>query len=42
MYFFKADSIHEIPAFGGDKARMNLATFIGFDEEHDKPISVWS
>ena len=24
MYFFKADSVHEIPAFTGDKARMNL------------------
>lgn len=41
MYFFKADSIHEVPAFGGVQARMNLATFIGFDEDGDH-ISVWS
>jgi hypothetical protein len=40
MYFFKADSIHEVPAFGGHLARMNMATFIGFDEDGDE-ISVW-
>lgn len=42
MYFFKADSVHEIPAFTGDYARMNLATFIGYDEEGTDTVSVWS
>jgi hypothetical protein len=41
LYFFKADSIHEVPAFGGNFARMNMATFIGFDEQGDD-VSVWS
>ena len=29
MYFFKSDSLHEVPGFTGDLARVVQATFIG-------------
>ena len=41
IYFFKSDSIHEVPGFGGRLARMTMATFIGYSEE-DGQIMVWS
>lgn len=41
MYFFKADNVHEVPAFGGNTSRVVLATFIGWSE-HDPRVFVWS
>ena len=41
LYFFRCDHVHEVPAFGGDKARVVLATFIGWSED-DPRIFVWS
>lgn len=41
LYFFKADNVHEVPAFGGDASRVVLATFIGWSES-DPRIFVWS
>ena len=41
MYFFKSDSMHSVPGFGGDRNRITLATFIGVSEE-GKEVSVWS
>jgi hypothetical protein len=35
------DSLHEVPGFAGDKARVVQATFIGYSEEDDE-IMVWS
>ena len=41
MYFFKSDSLHEVPGFAGSLARIVQATFIGYSEE-DPEIMVWS
>ena len=35
------DSLHEVPGFAGDKARVVQATFIGYSEDDDE-IMVWS
>jgi hypothetical protein len=41
MYFFKSDSLHEVPGFSGSLARIVQATFIGYSEGDDE-IMVWS
>ena len=39
-YFFKADSVHEVPGFVGHLCRINMACFIGYSQ-HDDEIMVW-
>ena len=39
--FFKSDSIHEVPGFDGNRARVVVGAFIGHTED-DPDIAVWS
>ena len=39
--FFKSDSIHEVPPFDGDRARVVLGCFMGYDEAEPQ-VAMWS
>lgn len=41
LYFFNTRCIHEVPAVGGDQARVVLAVFIGYSDDDDE-VFVWS
>jgi hypothetical protein len=41
LYFFKADSVHQVPWFEGDRARVVLGAFVGYSEA-EPTIEVWA
>ncbi len=41
LYLFKSENVHEVPAFGGNRPRIVLATFFGYSPEEEE-IFVWS
>ncbi|MCA9179361.1 MAG: hypothetical protein KDB14_33120 [Planctomycetales bacterium] len=41
LYFFNTRAIHEVPGVDGALPRVVLATFIGYDQDHEE-VFVWS
>ena len=41
MYVFKADALHEVPGFGGTKARVVLASFVAYSRDRSE-LMCWA